>query len=179
MFGDDVLRLRDVPTPMSAGARFGDGPMGIDSQRVFQAIAFAFQLAGAAAMVIGICVALVVAVTTWRRTRSGARGFTALRETIGGVILLGLEILVAADLIRTVTSTPSLSDAVVLALIVLIRTGLSFSLQVEIDGVAPWRRALVTGPQAMRRAVGRAKEPGSALGRGRPAGSAPSEQPDA
>ena len=67
------------------------------------------------------------------------------------MILLGLEILVAADLVRTVTSTPSLTDAIVLAIIVLIRTVLSFSLQIEIEGVAPWRRALMTAPEQMAR----------------------------
>lgn len=112
-------------------------------EAVFHGIAFVFQLAGAAAMVVGVCVAVAVAVAAGRRTGSAAHGFTVLRETIGSVILLGLEVLVAADLIRTVTADPSLTDAVVLALIVLIRTGLSFSLQVEIDGVAPWRRALL------------------------------------
>jgi uncharacterized membrane protein len=125
----------------------------MESESLFPAIAFCFQLAGAAAMVVGIVVAAVVACIAWRRTRSGARGFAVLRETIGGVILLGLEILVAADLIRTVTSDPSLADTLVLALVVLIRTVLSFSLQIEIDGVAPWRRALVAGPQQLAKAV--------------------------
>ncbi len=74
------------------------------------------------------------------------------------VILLGLEILVAADLVRTVTSTPSLPDAIVLAIIVLIRTVLSFSLQVEIEGVAPWKRALLTSPQLMAKAARASKE---------------------
>lgn len=126
------------------------------SQTIFEVIALAFQLAGAAAMVFGIIVAVVVACLAWHRTGSGSRGFTVLRETIGSVILLGLEILVAADLIRTVTSDPSLSDTIILAIVVLIRTGLSFSLQIEIDGVAPWRRALVTGPQRLAGALRRA-----------------------
>jgi uncharacterized membrane protein len=123
------------------------------NETVFQTIAFVFQLAGAGAMVVGILVSIAVACVAWHRTGSGARAFTVLRETIGSVILLGLEILVAADLIRTVTSDPSISDTLILALIVLIRTGLSFSLQIEIDGVAPWRRALVTGPQQLVTAV--------------------------
>ena len=73
---------------------------------------------------------------------------TTLRETLGGAILLGLELLVAADIVKTVTATPSLTDAAVLGLIVLIRTVLSISIEVEIDGVAPWRKALTTGPGA-------------------------------
>lgn len=127
----------------------------MNGEMVFRDVAFVFQLAGAGAMVVGLLVAVGVSIGAWRRTRSVSRGFAVLRETIGGVILLGLEILVAADLIRTVTADPSLSDAVVLALIVLIRTGLSFSLQVEIDGVAPWRRAMVTGAQQIARAASR------------------------
>ncbi|MBP7881104.1 MAG: DUF1622 domain-containing protein, partial [Actinomyces sp.] len=58
-------------------------------------------------------------------------------------ILLGLEILVAADLVRTITSKPSIEEAVILGLIVLIRTILSWSIQIEIEGVLPWKRALL------------------------------------
>jgi uncharacterized membrane protein len=60
---------------------------------------------------------------------------------VGRTILLSLEILVAADLIRTVAVDPSLENVGSLALIVLIRTVLSFSLDVEIEGKLPWRRA--------------------------------------
>jgi hypothetical protein len=60
----------------------------------------------------------------------------------GRSILLGLEFLVAADIIRTVAVQPSLENVTVLGLIVLIRTFLSFSLEVEIDGRWPWRRSL-------------------------------------
>ena len=51
---------------------------------------------------------------------------------------------VAADLIRTITSKPSMEDALILGLIVLIRTVLSMAIQIEIDGVLPWKRALLT-----------------------------------
>ena len=83
----------------------------------------------------------------------GARAFKTLRNSIGGAILLGLELLVAADIVKTVTSKPSLTDAAVLGMIVLIRTVLSFTIEVEIDGVAPWRKALTTGPQVLARAT--------------------------
>jgi len=121
----------------------------------FETIAIAFEVVGVSAMAIGFVVAVGIAIRAWVVSRSGATAFTTLRQSFGGVILLGLEVLVAADLVRTVTSTPSLSDALVLALIVLIRTVLSFSLQIEIDGVAPWRRALVTGPEVIGRAAAR------------------------
>ncbi|MDH6180278.1 putative membrane protein [Microbacteriaceae bacterium SG_E_30_P1] len=113
----------------------------------FETVTRSFEVAGVAAMVVGFVVSVVLGIRTWRRSRDGHRAFTTLRDSIGLSILLGLEILVAADLVRTVTSTPSLTDAVILAIIVLIRTVLSFSLQVEIEGVAPWKRALMTAPQ--------------------------------
>ena len=73
--------------------------------------------------------------------------------------MLGLELLVAADIVKTVTATPSLTDAAVLGLIVLIRTVLSISIDVEIDGVAPWRKALTTGPQVLARATRESARP--------------------
>lgn len=121
----------------------------------FEAVTTVFEVVGVGAMVVGFLVAIGVSIRVWIRSKDGGHAFKTLRETIGGVILLGLEILVAADLVKTVTSTPSLTDAAVLALIVLIRTVLSFSLQVEIDGVAPWKRAFVTGPQVLTKAVAR------------------------
>ena len=69
--------------------------------------------------------------------------FQVLRRLIGSSILLGLEILVAADLIRAIV-TPSLEEAATLALIVAIRTVLSISIQIEIEGLLPWKRALLT-----------------------------------
>jgi len=66
--------------------------------------------------------------------------YKSLRQDIGKVILLGLEILVAADIIHTVIIDPTLTQVFALGVIVLIRTFLSFSLQIEIDGKFPWQR---------------------------------------
>jgi len=110
-------------------------------------------------MIVGTLFAFALALVTWRRT-DGGRAFKTLRDSLGGAILLGLELLVAADIVKTVTSTPSLTDAAILGLIVLIRTVLSISIEIEVDGVAPWRKALTTGPQVLARAAreaGRAK----------------------
>ena len=64
--------------------------------------------------------------------------------------------LVAADPIRTITSKPSIEDALILGLIVVIRTVLSMSIQIGIEGVLPWRRALLTsGGQLLGEAVAR------------------------
>ncbi|MGN6330835.1 MAG: DUF1622 domain-containing protein [Motilibacteraceae bacterium] len=76
-----------------------------------------------------------------RRTRA----YEVLRQALGGAILFGLEVLVAADLLRTVAVAPTLENVAILGVIVLIRTFLSFSLEIEIEGVAPWRRALLPG----------------------------------
>lgn len=64
----------------------------------------------------------------------------AFRKTLGRAILVGFELLVAADIIRTIAVEPTLQNVLVLALIVVIRTFLSMSLQVEIEGRWPWQR---------------------------------------
>ncbi|MDR2723289.1 MAG: DUF1622 domain-containing protein [Cellulomonadaceae bacterium] len=120
---------------------------------LFEVVAVAFEFVGVAALAVGFVVACLLSVNTWNRSHDGGAAFRTLRESFGGIILLGLEILVAADLVKTVTSSPTLTDVLVLALIVLIRTVLSFSLQTEIEGVAPWRRALVTGPHIIAHAA--------------------------
>lgn len=112
-------------------------------ERVFSWTAVIFEGLGAAAMVVGFVVALTVGARSLARGEGGTAAFTTLRTTLGGAILLGLEILVAADLIRTITSNPSVEDAVILGLIVVIRTILSISIQIEIEGVLPWKRALL------------------------------------
>jgi uncharacterized membrane protein len=122
-------------------------------QTFFETVAVTFEVIGVSVMAVGLVVALALAIRTWVVSRDGRTAFTALRDSFGLVILLGLEVLVAADLVRTVTSTPSLTNALILAIIVLIRTVLSFSLQIEIEGVAPWRRALLTSPQLIARAM--------------------------
>lgn len=115
----------------------------MELEGVFTGVALAFEVVGALAMVIGFLIALALGLRSLRRGEGGATAFGVLRTTLGSAILLGLEILVAADLIRTITSKPSIEDAVILGLIVLIRTVLSMSIQIEIEGVLPWRRALV------------------------------------
>lgn len=110
---------------------------------------------GVIAMVIGIMIAVVFSIRALAQGRGGSAAYHVLRNMIGSSILLGLEILVAGDLIRTILG-PSLEDAVVLIIIVVIRTVLSISIQIEIDGVLPWKRALLTsGGQFMAEAVRR------------------------
>lgn len=121
-------------------------------------VAKGFEAVGVAVFVLGLLWSGVLAASVWARTKNGREAYGVLRESFGGVLLLGLEILVAADLIRTVAVSPTLENVGVLGLIVLIRTFLSFSLQIEIEGVPPWRRAMASGAGVMGRAATRAQE---------------------
>jgi uncharacterized membrane protein len=112
---------------------------------IMERVARAFELVGAAVLVLGLAWACVSAVSAWRRTRQGRVAYQTLREAFGGALLLGIEVLVAADLIQTVAVDASLENVAILGLIVLIRTFLSFSLEIEMEGVVPWRRALIGG----------------------------------
>ena len=122
-------------------------------QTFFGYVAQAFEVIGVGVIAVGFVVAVVLAARSLATTRDGRAAFSTLRDAFGLVILLGLEVLIAADLVRTVTSAPSLTNALVLAVIVLIRTVLSFSLQIEIEGVVPWKRAMLSAPQQIVRAV--------------------------
>jgi uncharacterized membrane protein len=73
-------------------------------------------------------------------THNTGNYYSSYRQDIGRAILLGLEFLIAGDIIRTVVVAPTIQNVVVLGLIVLIRTFLSLSLQLEIEGRLPWRR---------------------------------------
>jgi uncharacterized membrane protein len=119
---------------------------------VMEHVAQGFEAIGVGVLIAGLGWSIVLAGRVWRAA-GGDRGFRALRETFGAVLLLGLEVLVAADLIRTVAVSATLQSVAVLGLIVVIRTFLSFSLQVEIDGKLPWHRALTTGPSAIAHAA--------------------------
>jgi len=121
-------------------------------------VAQAFEIVAAAILVLGLIAAFVLSGHTYLRTRDGRATYTLLRQFFGGVLLLGLEVLVAGDLIRTVAVAPTLDNVLVLGIIVLIRTFLSFSLEIEIEGVPPWRRAFVSGANVAANAVRKAGE---------------------
>ena len=95
---------------------------------------------GAAILVLGGLVASLFA--GYEIAFHGARdAYSDLRRNLGRVILLGLEVLIIADIIRTIVIDQSVESVAVLGTIVLIRVVLSFSLEVEIDGTWPWSRA--------------------------------------
>src|SRR5689334_17436100 len=74
---------------------------------------------------------------------TAARAYKDLRRNLGSCILLGLEVLIVADIVRTIIVDTTLESVAVLGVIVIIRIVLSFSLEVEIDGVWPWRQRQV------------------------------------
>ena len=99
----------------------------------------AVEVVGIGTLVIGGLYALgAFGVRVARSVR--ADSYEDLRRSLGRSILLGLEILVAADIIRTIAITPTFTSVGVLGLIVVVRTFLSFSLEAELDGQWPWKR---------------------------------------
>jgi len=104
-------------------------------------IAQGFEAVGVAVLVVGFVLGFVRAGLALRREEPRTAIYQGMRSFVGRTILLSLEILIAADLIRTVAVDPSIENVGVLALIVLIRTVLSFTLDVEIEGKLPWRPA--------------------------------------
>lgn len=105
----------------------------------------AVEVIGAAILVAGGMVALVGYLLAVRRpaTRDGA--YERLRQNLARVILLGLEILIIGDIVRTIVVDPTLQSVAVLGLIVVIRIVLSFSLEVEVEGTWPWARWRLAG----------------------------------
>jgi uncharacterized membrane protein len=100
-----------------------------------------FEIVGVAILLVGSLLAFAIYLV--RLARGGERlpAFVALRAELGRSILLGLEVLVVADIIRTIVVAPTLESALTLGLIVVVRIALSFAIDVEVDGVAPWRKA--------------------------------------
>jgi uncharacterized membrane protein len=99
--------------------------------------------AGVLVIVLGLMIA------AWRYgtvAQSDRDPYRRLRQDMGRGILLGLELLVAADIIRTVAVDPTLENVSVLGLIVLIRTFLSMALQVELEGRWPWQGPVAETP---------------------------------
>jgi uncharacterized membrane protein len=109
------------------------------------------EVVGTGIIVVGASGALITFLRQLLSSRSKEEAVGTFRSDLGRAILLGLEFLVAADIINTVAIEPTLQSLAVLAGIVLIRTFLSFSLEVEIEGRWPWRRAQAEGAVAARR----------------------------
>jgi uncharacterized membrane protein len=115
-------------------------------------VAQAFEGLGVFVLAAGTLWSFLLAGLSWRRSGPAGQVYAVLRRALGGTLLLGLEILVAADLVRTIAVAPTVDNVLTLGLIVLIRTFLSFSLEIEINGAPLWRRGLATGADALRQA---------------------------
>jgi len=105
---------------------------------IIEQVGEVIDIVGVVAIVLGVVYAIVDAALRLLRRRIPV--YTRFRRVLGRAILLGLELLVAADIIKTVAVTPTLESVVVLGIIVLIRTFLSFSLELEITGRWPWQK---------------------------------------
>ena len=102
-------------------------------------VAYGIEAIGVLVILIG-CVAGTVRLLHQVKSKDLSQLYHEYRQVIGRSILLGLEFLIAGDAIRTVVVSHSISDVAVLALLVLIRTFLSFTLTLEIEGKLPWTR---------------------------------------
>lgn len=98
------------------------------------------EAAGAGIMVLGGLGSFVVFASRALRPKTAQESYDELRRNLGRCILLGLEVLIIADIVRTIIVDPTIESVAVLGIIVVIRILLSFALEVEIDGLWPWRR---------------------------------------
>jgi len=105
---------------------------------VIDKIGMAIDAAGVVIIVAGAAIGFVASAVRLSRRESDV--YRRFRQQLSRAILLGLELLVAGDIVRTVAASPTLTGVAVLAAIVLIRTFLSFSLEVETTGRWPWQQ---------------------------------------
>jgi uncharacterized membrane protein len=113
----------------------------MDIKHTIELIGSAFELAGVAVLVIGSILAFVRSIVSLIQLRDGPAAYRHLRLYLGRSIVVGLELLIAADIVRSVAIDPTFTSVGVLALIVLVRTFLSWSLEVEINGEWPWQHS--------------------------------------
>ncbi len=111
-------------------------------ERIMNDAVKAFEILGVLILIVGGFMALFDCVVDLIRRTAPSIAFDRVRARLGRAILLGIEILVVADIIRTIVVSPTLSGALSLGLIVVVRIALSFAIDIEVDGVAPWRKAM-------------------------------------
>ena len=109
----------------------------MDYNHVIETTGKAIDAAGVAVIVVGMVISAAIAVVGLGHREAG--NYRRFRQQLGRTILLGLELLVAGDIVRTVASQPTITSVAILAIIVLIRTFLSWSLEVELTGRWPWQ----------------------------------------
>lgn len=117
----------------------------MDTRAIARATTEILEIAGLAVIAVGTVATCVLVLTRATRRRDATEIYNRLRQGIGRTVLLGLEFLIAADIVRTVAVTLTLESVAFLGLIVLIRTFLSFSLEVELQGRWPWQAPQASG----------------------------------
>ena len=122
----------------------------VEFDALMELVVHGFEVGGVAVLVVGALGAFVRALWSLRRVGATA-AYEGARRNVGRAILLGLELLIIADIVLTITVDPTLQSALALGLIVLVRTFLSFSLEVELEGTLPWHRGRT--PRASGRAT--------------------------
>lgn len=111
-------------------------------QELLELVVKGFEALGVGILVAGAIAALATYARDVRQI-DRTRAYVRLRGNIGRTILLGLEVLIVADIVLTVAIDSTFESALALGVIVLVRTFLSFSLEIELEGVVPWRRRAI------------------------------------
>jgi len=125
-----------------------DGPR-IGGFEVAEVVVELIEILAVAVIALGVVIAIAAAIREWIRG-SSLEAFKAFKRLMARGLLVGLDLLIAADVIKTVTLEATLENALVLAILVLIRTFLSWTLVLEVTGAWPWnaKHAERTGIEA-------------------------------
>lgn len=112
----------------------------MELQPIFEIVAEIIDILGVGVIIYGIIFGTISVIKAKLKDPQNPENFDAYREDLGRSLLLCLEFLVAADIIRSVAITPSLEDVAILGIIILIRTFLSVSMEMEVSGRWPWQK---------------------------------------
>jgi uncharacterized membrane protein len=113
----------------------------VETQEIIFVISEVIDFAGVVIIALGALIGIILCAQDLLRQEQVLDAYSRLRTFLGRSLLLGLEFLVAGDIIKTVAIEPTFDSVIVLAIIVLVRTVLSLSIDVEIDGRWPWQAA--------------------------------------
>lgn len=118
----------------------------MEFKRIIEYLVIGTEIGGVAVILLGALILCFHFAKAMLKGQSASEAYHLLRRNLGRVILLGLEFLVAADIIRTVSARPNFEDLGVLGALVVIRTFLSFALEIEINGRLPWKMGSDASP---------------------------------
>ena len=133
-------------------------------QQIIVVISEVIDFTGVVIIALGAVIGIILCARDLIRQQRGVTAYNHLRTFLGRSLLLGLEFLVAGDIIKTVAIEPTFDSVIVLAIIVLVRTVLSLSIDVEIDGRWPWEAARQVGVTEAAEAAGADVSPRRGVG---------------